>query len=730
MRDKTIKLFTAYGFDISENDGGELRASCLVCGKPKFYLSDDGAFDCKGCGIRGNDRTIAKILHDKIYTKALGPKQREALTEWRGMPGSCFDSHALGWDPTFKEWTALSPLAPGGKSWGLKRTKEIKGKRRFLSLPGGEMGLFGADLIQPGGKEVLYICEGEWDALAMAWLLKANKEKAYVVGVPGSTTYKDEWVEWARGRKVCCLLDNDKGGLAGNGVLRKRLGNVAQSLRYLHWPADLDGKWDIDKLIQENLADLDPAEILAQIIKNLKPTIQGSTEDKGKERAAPGGNQTTQSDPEETIDPATIPAKSYRELHACFGKWYHVTQALKDGLDIEMACLFASKMALRPAPWVYMVGPSSTGKSMLVESLDALDETVFLSEVRGTTLVSGFSVQGGADPSMLAKFNDFGNGASKSVLLVGDMSVTMSQGSEEVMRVQALLRDISNGRLFAAYGNGVIRDYKKLHVSILAGVTMEVWRIDTPEMGERFVKCIICRSSGREKDDKLAAEKAVRNTPHRKEMERETKEAVIGAMKREIPSPAPYPSEKDMGIFIDLGAFCERIRGSSKVDKFTNVQETNTNHAGSTRFATTLAVIAAGAAVHLECSPTDEKVLRLARKITRDTPNHYRMILVKALFDMHGIRPFMTREIIPNIYRDMTTETADLEMGALFRMGVVHKIKAKDKNGVERIAYELDKGIYALILRLKLFEGLDQSDPFAISFAPTHTPMTITRKKQ
>jgi uncharacterized protein YlaI len=725
MRDKTVKLYTALGFDIAENNGGELRATCLVCGKPKFYLSDDGAFDCKGCSIRGNDRTIAKILHDKIYAKALGPKQKAALSEWRGMPEDCFDSKSLGWDPIFKEWTALSPLSPGLKAWGLKRTKEIKGKRRFLALPGGEMGLFGADLIQPGGKETVYICEGEWDSLSFSWLLKANNARAYVVGVPGSTTFKDEWVEWMRGRKICALLDNDRGGLAGNGVLRKRLGNVAASIQYLHWPADLDGKWDVDKLIQEEIPERDPAEILEGIKRNLKATIQGSTEDKGKKTTQEQAQEATGP---EAIDPSTVPQISYKELHACFGKWYHLPQALRDGLDIEIACLFAAKMNLRPAPWVYLVGPSSTGKSMLVESLDALEEAVFLSEVRGTTLVSGFSVQGGGDPSMLARFNDFGSGASKSVLLVGDMSVTMSQGSEEVQRVQSLLRDISNGRMYAAYGNGVIRDYKKLHVAILAGVTMEVWRIDTPEMGERFVKCIVCRSSGREKDDRLASEKAVRNTPFRKEMERETKEAVIGAMKRPIPEVIPYPAPENMGPFIDLGIFCERIRGSSKVDKFTNVQETNTNHAGGTRFATTLAVIATGAAVHLECSPTDERVLRLVRKITRDTPNHYRMILVKALYDMYQKKPFMVREVIPSIYRDMTTETAEMETAALFRMGVIHKTKTLCPDGVERIAWELDKGIHALIKKLRLFEDLDQSDPFSISFIPKQ--MTITRKKQ
>jgi energy-coupling factor transporter ATP-binding protein EcfA2 len=405
-----------------------------------------------------------------------------------------------------------------------------------------------------------------------------------------------------------------------------------------------------------------------------------------------------------------------------------MTQALKDGLDIEMAILFATKMNLRPAPWIYIVGPSATGKSTIVESLDAIEEAVFLSEIRGTTLVSGFSMQGGSDPSILARFNDFGNGASKSVLLVGDMSVTLSQGSEEVMRVQSLLRDISNGRFYNSYGNGVIRDYPKLHVSIIAGVTMEVWKIDTPEMGERFVKTIICKPSNREKDDRIASEKAVRNTPFRKEMERETKEAVIGAMKREIASPIPYPGEDQMQVFIDLGTFCERIRGSSKVDKFTNINETNTNHAGGTRFATTLAVIAAGAATHLECSPVDERVLRLVRKITRDTPIHYRMILVKALYDMYKVQPFLVRDVIPHIYRDMTIETAEMEISALFRMSVVHKVKVKNKDGQERTAFELDSKIYNLIRKLKLFDDIDQSDPFSVSF--TKKPMVFTMKRK
>lgn len=724
MRERTKKLYSALGFDITDT-GGELRASCLFCGKPKFYIAEDGAFDCKGCSIRGNGRTVAKLLHDRIYSPAFGKRERAALSKWRCMPADCFDHPALGWDPLFKEYTALSPLAPSLKAWGLKRTKDMNGKKRFLALPGGEMGLFGADLIKQGGKDPVYVCEGEWDALSMRWLLKANDQTGYVVGVPGSTTFKEEWAEWFRGRKVHCLLDNDKGGLAGNGVLRKRLSSIAQSISFLHWPQELEGKYDIDQLVKDSLPEMDPAEILGGIKHASKATIQGSAAEKASDK--PATETPEQAAP---IDYEAIPVHSYDELHECFSRWYHVPQALKDGLDIEMAVLFANKMGLKPAPWIYMVAPSSTGKSTIIEAADALEEAVFLSEIRGTTLVSGFSMQGGGDPSILARFNDFGNGASKSVLLVGDMSVTMSQGSEEVMRVQSLLRDISNGRMYAAYGNGVIRDYKKMHVSIVAGVTMEVWKIDTPEMGERFVKAIICRSSGREKDDRLASEKAIRNTPHRKEMERETKEMVIGAMKRPIPDPIPFPSQDDMQVFIDLGIFCERIRGSSKVDKFTNVNETSTNHAGGTRFASTLAVIAAGAAVHFGCPPGDERVLRLCRKITRDTPLHYRMILIKALYDMHGGKPFVVREVIPHLYRDMTTETADLEMAALFRMGVVHKVKTKTAEGNDRVGFTLDASIHALVKKLKLFENIDPSDPFAVSFAtPAPRVMTFQRKK-
>jgi hypothetical protein len=724
MRDRTIKFYESFGFDISENDGGELIAECLLCGKKKFYIADDGAFDCKGCSTRGNARTIAKVLHDKIYKKSLSLSRKKELCEWRGMPVDCFDYDMLGFDPIYKEFTAISPLSKSLKAWGLKRTRVVKAKRRFLSIPGGEMGLIGAELIPQGGKDPVYICEGEWDFLSLRWLLKANALKGSVVGVPGATTFKDEWVEWFRGKNIRCMLDNDKGGLSGNGVLRKRLGSVASSIGYLHWPKDLEGKWDVDKLIKESLSELSPKEIYDGLIKSVGTTIQGSSEDGKKERR--GASQAVES--HSGIDRDAVPAKTYDEFHAVFSKWYHMTQALKDGLDIEMAILFATKMNLRPAPWIYIVGPSATGKSTIVESLDAIEEAVFLSEIRGTTLVSGFSMQGGSDPSILARFNDFGNGASKSVLLVGDMSVTLSQGSEEVMRVQSLLRDISNGRFYNSYGNGVIRDYPKLHVSIIAGVTMEVWKIDTPEMGERFVKTIICKPSNREKDDRIASEKAVRNTPFRKEMERETKEAVIGAMKREIASPIPYPGEDQMQVFIDLGTFCERIRGSSKVDKFTNINETNTNHAGGTRFATTLAVIAAGAATHLECSPVDERVLRLVRKITRDTPIHYRMILVKALYDMYKVQPFLVRDVIPHIYRDMTIETAEMEISALFRMSVVHKVKVKNKDGQERTAFELDSKIYNLIRKLKLFDDIDQSDPFSVSF--TKKPMVFTMKRK
>jgi hypothetical protein len=104
------------------------------------------------------------------------------------------------------------------------------------------------------------------------------------------------------------------------------------------------------------------------------------------------------------------------------------------------------------------------------------------------------------------------------------------------------------------------------------------------------------------------------------------------------------------------------------------------------------------------------------------------MILVKALYDMYKVQPFLVRDVIPHIYRDMTIETAEMEISALFRMSVVHKVKVKNKDGQERTAFELDSKIYNLIRKLKLFDDIDQSDPFSVSF--TKKPMVFTMKRK
>lgn len=284
--DVPIKLqpYTFHRVELDYSGTKEPQGTCPFCGNDKFYVSrDKGLYSCKvgSCGVTGNVITFIRELHARSFEDTrdgydeVSENRRinvETLREW-GLCRSIID----------QEWI-LPAYGPKGEINNLYRWSQLKGgKRRLLSTSTLNTYLFGLQFWDESKPDV-YLQEGPWDGMTLRLALsqyarRGNKlvrsmsdvllNNANVLAVPGCETFRDEWLDFFRGKNVYVGYDNDypketKNGIrppAGTECMRRvgrKVKPVVKSFNYFHWgdegfdPTLADGFDARDFLTQED----------------------------------------------------------------------------------------------------------------------------------------------------------------------------------------------------------------------------------------------------------------------------------------------------------------------------------------------------------------------------------------------------------------------------------------------------------------------------------------------
>lgn len=155
------------------------------------------------------------------YVFNLLESQLQSFSEERGIPVNILKLHKIGWDgyaytlPIYHENGFLIGFRrkiPGGDT---------------ISKKGSRAGLFNVDCLRTVSYgSVIYICEGEWDAMA----LEAQGYE-FVVGVPGAFTFMKEWLHLFKDKNVVLLYDVDQTGRERSKIVEKMLNGVALSIK-------------------------------------------------------------------------------------------------------------------------------------------------------------------------------------------------------------------------------------------------------------------------------------------------------------------------------------------------------------------------------------------------------------------------------------------------------------------------------------------------------------------
>ncbi len=377
------KTFEAHGVYFTTETESELIGYCPFSDKAdKFYVNKDSLlWSSKTTNYGGNIQQFLTVVSELNEEKFDGAPV-ELLAENRMLPTEAFENWGIGWNGT--EYTIPVKNAVGG----LVDIRRVKLGSAIRATTGCSTGLLNAQKMTKCSGTI-YICEGEWDAIAMTWLLKSTgNHEDLVVAVPGATIFKNEWTSLFNNRNVVVCYDNDQAGINGELKVYQRIKGLASKLEFLKWPDDYPTGKDIRDWIIYGCIERGSPQGCLDALLSLKTNIPRDPSVSNSE------TKKVESDKRKPIDRV--------ELIKQFRKWLHIQD--EQVLAVTFGMLLANRLQGDPL-WMFIVAPPGGMKSELLMTLSKATRIYPMSTLTPHCLVSGMTMQGGGDPSLIPKLD-------------------------------------------------------------------------------------------------------------------------------------------------------------------------------------------------------------------------------------------------------------------------------------------------------------------------------------
>lgn len=535
---KELKPYAFYGVDVNYKPGeDEAPATCPFCSREnKFSLVvATGQWRCVVCGTGPNNGggglyDFLELLW-KASDEATQPIYYSRLAEELG----------LEYPETLIAWGVSKNILNGQwlvPAWGI----DSKGKLRLMQLyqytyyqsrwmlmvpKDTKHQLLGLQLYDDT-KPDIYVNEGWKDGLRLWEVLRTVKfsgqdgklvltgnpdssllTNANVLVVPSASTFNEGWARWFNSKQANLMYDNDHprvhprsgsllepAGYLGMRLATSRLSNTAGAISMLHWGADgydpnlPDGFDTRDWLKTDKLTSL--------------PTLL--------ERVQPVPDDWIESNATVVASGDIIQCKPCEKWSDLILAW---RKALKwtDGLDHALACTLAavaSTAMLGDQLWMKIIGPPACGKSTLAEALTVnKNYTRAKSTMRG--FHSGFKNPGGGD-----------DGGTEELSLIDEIrgKTFITKDGDTLLQSPNLPQILSEGRdLYdcvsrTSYRNGMGKDYEGIRMTWLLYGTASLRALDSSELGERFLDCVIMHDIDPDLEDEILERVANKAAAH------------------------------------------------------------------------------------------------------------------------------------------------------------------------------------------------------------------------
>lgn len=362
--------------------------------------------------------------------------------------------------------------------------------------------------------QIVFIVEGEKDADNLnALSLTATTNPG------GACKWRDEYSEALRGAQVVIIPDRDEPGRRHAEAVAKSLCGKAASVRVIELP---DGKDVSDWLTAGHTKD----ELLS-LVSQAQPW-----------------------------EPTTTPI-GYQKLLEVFSKWLYLNDDA--ALRFVLCAVIANRLPGDPL-WAFVVGPSGSSKTELLNALSGLDFVKPLDTLTTATFLSG---RQNKDPnaSLLLRVPD------GTIFLMRDFSSVLEMHTETRAEIFAQLRKIYDGHLVKCTGEGgeSAEIAWRGKVGLLAAVTpaIENYRAFATTLGERFLYYHI-----HEQDRASATARALRNRESLQKMRDELRDTVRQFFEGlQIPQHVELP-EDAFNFIVRVADFVATARSSVARDYY------------------------------------------------------------------------------------------------------------------------------------------------------------------
>ena len=649
--------FAQFGVQLEER-GDQLVGMCpFEEKKDKFFVNpENGMWDSKVAGKAGNLYTFFRdwSTHCTAKMKAV---DFMPLAESRKLPVAALLDHvipnALNSEymiPCYNVDGKLSDL--GHYSVGSKGVMRTKGTKMCLN---GAHKLADTPLNVP-----VYICEGEWDWIALQWMHAALKAPSVCVCLPGAGTFKEEWVPLFKGRAVRCCYDNDEAGRKGEEKAQALLTGVAKEVKYLQWLELHPDKYDVRDLI----LDIAHPSAVAPKLKKCYETMEAMFQLSSRTPQTAKTPAAKAADAGEVTPPEQVPTRA--QVETKYGEWLKMTDT--DPLAFMFGVCYANRFQGDPV-WGLLVAPPGGSKTELLITLATSAWVEMVSTLTPASLVSGMRMPSGEDPSILPKLN-------KRMLIVKDFTTILTSNVIQRDEVFAILRDVYDGRFEKMFGNGLKREYE-VKFGMLAGVTPSIDGFQSvhTSLGERFLKYRLDQFllPGTEEDRLL---RVLSNINHENSMREE-----LAAMGKRMlgmfvdPAKAPKFTPEIGKSVMRCARYTAKLRSAVERDKYTGALTAIPTTEVATRLTKQLMKLAMGVAIYYGHDKIGDDEMRIVRKVCIDTAPAMQQHATNAVLRIwrKTKSPVSIEDILPHV--PFCAATLAEVVRDLCTLGILEKLK-------------------------------------------------------
>ncbi len=392
-----------------------------------------------------------------------------------------------------------------------------------------------------------------------------------------------------------------------------------------------------------------------------------------------------------------IPCSSYTEMISAWRKALKWTDGLDYALSVMLAAVTSTK-GVGDQLWVKVIGPAACAKSTLCEALSTNTQYILAkSTIRG--FHSGYSADG--DP----------NTDHSLIPLVRDKTLITKDGdtllqSPNLPQILSEGRDLYDGTARTHYRNAKSTDYTNIRMTWLLCGTSSLRSIDSSELGERFLDCVIMDGIDEDLEDEIL-EMVVQRAQRNRAIE------VNGELYAPEQSHAmqltggyvTHLRENAIQLLEGVQASTETLTHITRLAKFvacmrarpSNVQDESAERELATRLVEQHLRLANCLAVVLNKQEVDSEVMDRVKRVAFDTARGQTLDIIDSLYSkVAGPRKAQSSESI-----GMTAQLTGYKTKTLLRflsqIGVVEQTTVKKVRGiVGKVKWRLTKRMQRL----------------------------------